>query len=89
MSCSPRVPRKDPPATLPRVGVLPQVDDRLPAAHQVHFEALLRPGKELLILTAFKKLAERERTLQIRGCSETLFKTFQMIKFDTLISIKR
>ena len=41
------------------------------------------------ILLFRKKLAERQRTLQIRGCSEVLFKTFQMIKFDTLISIKR
>jgi anti-anti-sigma factor len=41
------------------------------------------------ILLFRKKLAEQERTLQIRGCSESLFKTFQMIKFDTLISIKR
>ena len=41
------------------------------------------------ILLFKKRLAEQERTLQIRGCSESLFKTFQMIKFDTLISIKR
>ena len=41
------------------------------------------------ILLFRKKLAEQQRTLQIKGCSETLFKTFQMIKFDTLISIKR
>jgi anti-anti-sigma factor len=41
------------------------------------------------ILLFRKKLAEQERTLQIRGCSEGLFKTFQMIKFDTLISIKQ
>jgi anti-anti-sigma factor len=41
------------------------------------------------ILLFRKKLAETQRTLQIKGCSESLFKTFQMIKFDTLISIKR
>jgi anti-anti-sigma factor len=41
------------------------------------------------ILLFRKKLAEQQRTLQIRGCSESLFKTFQMIKFDTLISIKK
>jgi anti-anti-sigma factor len=41
------------------------------------------------ILLFSKKLAEQERTLQIRGCSEGLFKTFQMIKFDTMISIKQ
>jgi anti-anti-sigma factor len=41
------------------------------------------------ILLFRKRLAEQERTLQIRGCSDPLFKTFQMIKFDTLISIKK
>jgi anti-anti-sigma factor len=41
------------------------------------------------ILLFRKKLAEQQRTLQIMGCSESLYKTFQMIKFDTLISIKR
>lgn len=39
------------------------------------------------ILLFRKKLAEQQRTLQIKGCSESLYKTFQMIKFDTLISI--
>jgi anti-anti-sigma factor len=41
------------------------------------------------ILLFRKKLAEQQRTLQIKGCSESLYKTFQMIKFDTLITIKR
>ena len=41
------------------------------------------------ILLFRKKLAEAQRTLQIRGCSDTLFKTFQMIKFDSLISIMK
>jgi anti-anti-sigma factor len=41
------------------------------------------------ILLFRKQLAERERTLQIRGCSDLLFKTFQMIKFDTLISVQK
>ena len=41
------------------------------------------------ILLFRKKLDEQERTLQIRGCSDSLYKTFQMIKFDTLISIKQ
>jgi anti-anti-sigma factor len=41
------------------------------------------------ILLFRKKLAEQQRTLQIKGCSESLFKTFQMIRFDTLISIRR
>jgi anti-anti-sigma factor len=41
------------------------------------------------ILLFRKKLAEARRTFQIRGCSDTLFKTFQMIKFDSLISITK
>lgn len=41
------------------------------------------------ILLFRKKLAENRRTLQIKGCSETLYKTFRMIKFDTLITIER
>ena len=41
------------------------------------------------ILLFRKKLMEEGRTLQIKGCSEALFKTFQMIKFDKLISIER
>jgi anti-anti-sigma factor len=41
------------------------------------------------ILLFRKKLAEKQRTLQIKGCSDSLFKTFQMIKFDALISIMR
>jgi anti-anti-sigma factor len=41
------------------------------------------------ILLFRKKLAEHQRTLKIKGCSEALYKTFQMIKLDTLISIER
>ena len=41
------------------------------------------------ILLFKKKLAENRRTLQIRGCSENLYSTFQMINFDSLISIQR
>ena len=41
------------------------------------------------ILLFRKKLAEAQRTLQIKGCSDPLFKTFQMIKFDSLISIMK
>lgn len=41
------------------------------------------------ILLFRKKLSEEGRTLQIKGCSEPLFKTFQMIKFDKLIAIER
>jgi anti-anti-sigma factor len=41
------------------------------------------------ILLFRKRLAENRRTLKIRGCSELLYKTFQMIKFDTLMPIER
>jgi anti-anti-sigma factor len=41
------------------------------------------------ILLFRKKLLEEGRTLQIQGCSDALFKTFQMIKFDTLIPIRK
>jgi len=41
------------------------------------------------ILLFRKKLAEAGRTLQIVGCSESLFKTFQMIKFDKLVTIRK
>jgi anti-sigma B factor antagonist len=36
-----------------------------------------------------KKLAEEGRILQIRGCTEALYKTFQMVKFDKLIPIEK
>ena len=36
------------------------------------------------ILLFRKQLAERERTLQIRGCSEALFKTFQITEHKKL-----
>ena len=41
------------------------------------------------ILLFRQKLAEGGRTLQIVGCSEPLFKTFQMIKFDKLVTIRK
>jgi anti-anti-sigma factor len=41
------------------------------------------------ILLFRQRLSEGGRTLQIVGCSDPLFKTFQMIKFDKLVSIKR
>jgi anti-sigma B factor antagonist len=41
------------------------------------------------ILLFNKKLAEQGRTLQIRGCSDALFYTFQMVKFDTLVKIEK
>jgi len=43
-------------------------------------------GKILLLR---KSLTEQDRTIRIRGCSDTLFNTFQLIKFDRLVSIDR
>jgi anti-anti-sigma factor len=41
-------------------------------------------------ILAFKKmLAEQQRVLQIRGCSDSLYKTFQMAKVDLLVSIQK
>jgi anti-anti-sigma factor len=36
-----------------------------------------------------KKLEEHGRKIQIRGCSENLHKTFQLIKLEQLITIER
>ena len=41
------------------------------------------------ILLFRKKLADGGRTLQIVGCSDALYKTFQMIQFDKLVTIKK
>ncbi len=41
------------------------------------------------ILLFRKKLSEEGRTLKIKGCSDALYKTFQMIKFDKLIPIEK
>lgn len=41
------------------------------------------------ILLFRKKLSEEGRVLKIKGCSDALFKTFQMIKFDKLIPIEK
>ena len=41
------------------------------------------------LLGVRKKLAELGKTLQIRGCSDGIFKIFQMIQFDKLISITK
>lgn len=41
------------------------------------------------ILLFRKKLADGGRTLQIVGCSDTLYKTFQMIQFDKLVTIRK
>ena len=36
-----------------------------------------------------KKLEETERTIKIKGCSDSLLKTFQLIKLERLISIEK
>ena len=36
-----------------------------------------------------KKLAEAGKTLQIRGCSDGMYKIFQMIQFDKLMKITK
>lgn len=36
-----------------------------------------------------KKLEEIGRTIQIRGCSNSLLKTFQLIKLERIISIEK
>ena len=41
------------------------------------------------ILLFKKKLEEQGRTLQIRGCSEALYKTFQMVNYDKLVQIQK
>ncbi len=41
------------------------------------------------ILLFRKRLAEQDRTIQIKGCSDSLFNTFQLIKFDKLLTIER
>jgi anti-anti-sigma regulatory factor len=41
------------------------------------------------ILMFRKKTLEEGRTLQIKGCSEELFKVFQSIKLDTVLSIQK
>jgi anti-anti-sigma factor len=41
------------------------------------------------ILLFRKKLVEEGRELRIKGCSDALYKTFQMIRFDKLIPIEK
>ncbi len=41
------------------------------------------------ILLFRKKLSEARRTIQIKGCSDSLYNTFQLIKFDKLIHIEK
>lgn len=41
------------------------------------------------ILLSRKKLAEQGRSIRIDGCSEPLYGTFQLIRFDKLVPIRR
>ncbi len=41
------------------------------------------------ILLFRKRLSETRRTIQIKGCSDSLYNTFQLIKFDKLINIEK
>ncbi len=41
------------------------------------------------ILLSRKRLAEQGRNIRIQGCSDTLFSTFQLIRFDKLVPILR
>ena len=41
------------------------------------------------ILLFRKRLSEENRTIRITGCSDSLYSTFQLIKFDKLIDIKK
>jgi len=41
------------------------------------------------LLAARKKLMERNKTIRIKGCNETLYQTFTKIKLDTLMEITR
>lgn len=41
------------------------------------------------LLSARKRLLERNKTIRIQGCNETLYQLFQRIKLDTIIQITR
>jgi hypothetical protein len=41
------------------------------------------------ILLSRKKLTEQGRTIRIEGCSDSLFGTLQLIRFDKLVPIHR
>ena len=43
-------------------------------------------GKILLLR---KNLMDQDRTIRIDGCSEPLYNTFQLIKFDRLVAVER
>jgi anti-anti-sigma factor len=43
-------------------------------------------GKILLLR---KNLTEQDRIIRVNGCSDALYNTFQLIKFDRLVSIDR
>ncbi len=41
------------------------------------------------ILLYRRRLAEQDRIIRIRGCSDSLYNTFQLIKFDKLLTIEK
>jgi len=41
------------------------------------------------LVSARKKLVERNKTIRIRGCNETLYQTFLKIKLDTIMEITK
>ncbi|HTZ50098.1 MAG TPA: STAS domain-containing protein [Spirochaetia bacterium] len=41
------------------------------------------------LLSVRKKLMERNKTIRIKGCNETLYETFVKIKLNSLIEISR
>jgi len=41
------------------------------------------------LIAVRKHLKEQNRIIRIRGCSDTLFKIFQMIRLDTLLEITK
>jgi len=43
-------------------------------------------GKILLLR---KNLADQDRVIRVNGCSDALYNTFQLIKFDKLVRIDR
>ena len=41
------------------------------------------------ILLCKKKLSDQSREIRIRGCSDALFNTFQLIRFDKLVNVEK
>ena len=41
------------------------------------------------ILLTRKKLAEQGKSIRIEGCSDPVFSTFQLLRFDRLVQVRR